>query len=322
MEEQPPGSSTTCCRRPSTASPSRRSTTRDPLSRCWGRPSPVKSGNLFSARMQLASYKSERLTSPHLPPPPCRCGPCAQESPVLRHHPDQFCSNLGTRRPRRGAVSHRLDQKGRGRLPICKLDADHVQDFLAHDLLRRETPGPGRSRSSPRAAAENIAKTDTFCFNPTVIALIRPLFLLGGENVPWCQVAFNTPCFCFPHQAILNNDETTYLLENLEPDTPYDVSVTAIYPDESESEDLLGTERTRKAHDSDGPTVTTSEGRRCFDFQSPFPPDGWRRSDNNLFTDRPEMCSQGRLSSSVRLFMPHNTSMFALFSVQERWYCM
>ncbi|KAL7379726.1 hypothetical protein ABVT39_004851 [Epinephelus coioides] len=44
--------------------------------------------------------------------------------------------------------------------------------------------------------------------------------------------------------AILNNDETTHLLENLEPDTPYDVSVTAIYPDESESEDLLGTEKT------------------------------------------------------------------------------
>ncbi|XP_044230033.1 collagen alpha-1(XII) chain isoform X2 [Thunnus albacares] len=44
--------------------------------------------------------------------------------------------------------------------------------------------------------------------------------------------------------AILNSDETTYVLENLEPDTPYDVSVTAIYPDESESEDLLGTERT------------------------------------------------------------------------------
>uniref|UniRef100_A0A672IQR9 Collagen alpha-1(XII) chain n=1 Tax=Salarias fasciatus TaxID=181472 RepID=A0A672IQR9_SALFA len=44
--------------------------------------------------------------------------------------------------------------------------------------------------------------------------------------------------------AILNNDETTHVLESLEPDTPYDVSVTAIYPDESESEDLLGTERT------------------------------------------------------------------------------
>nr|XP_020464293.1 collagen alpha-1(XII) chain-like [Monopterus albus] len=44
--------------------------------------------------------------------------------------------------------------------------------------------------------------------------------------------------------AILNNDETTQFLEDLEPDTPYDVSITAIYPDESESEDLMGTERT------------------------------------------------------------------------------
>ncbi|XP_072221652.1 collagen alpha-1(XII) chain isoform X2 [Leuresthes tenuis] len=43
---------------------------------------------------------------------------------------------------------------------------------------------------------------------------------------------------------ILSNDETSRVLEDLEPDTPYDVSVTAIYPDESESEDLLGTERT------------------------------------------------------------------------------
>ncbi|XP_064187346.1 collagen alpha-1(XII) chain-like isoform X2 [Anguilla rostrata] len=44
--------------------------------------------------------------------------------------------------------------------------------------------------------------------------------------------------------AILNNDETTQVLENLDPDTMYDVSVTAIYPDESESEDLMGSQRT------------------------------------------------------------------------------
>ncbi|CAG5866270.1 unnamed protein product [Menidia menidia] len=48
---------------------------------------------------------------------------------------------------------------------------------------------------------------------------------------------------------ILNNDQTSHVLENLEPDTPYDVSVTAIYPDESESEDLLGTERTLSKQD-------------------------------------------------------------------------
>uniref|UniRef100_A0A8C1L442 Collagen alpha-1(XII) chain n=1 Tax=Cyprinus carpio TaxID=7962 RepID=A0A8C1L442_CYPCA len=45
---------------------------------------------------------------------------------------------------------------------------------------------------------------------------------------------------------ILNSEDTTLLLENLEPDTLYDVSVTAIYPDESESEDLLGSQRTCK----------------------------------------------------------------------------
>ncbi|XP_053488110.1 collagen alpha-1(XII) chain isoform X1 [Ictalurus furcatus] len=43
---------------------------------------------------------------------------------------------------------------------------------------------------------------------------------------------------------ILSAEETTHLLENLEPDTLYDVLVTAIYPDESESEDLIGSQRT------------------------------------------------------------------------------
>lgn len=47
-------------------------------------------------------------------------------------------------------------------------------------------------------------------------------------------------------QAILNSDEISHVLENLDPDTLYDVTVTAIYPDESESEDLMGSQRTCK----------------------------------------------------------------------------
>ncbi|XP_031703091.1 collagen alpha-1(XII) chain isoform X1 [Anarrhichthys ocellatus] len=54
---------------------------------------------------------------------------------------------------------------------------------------------------------------------------------------------------------ILNSNQLTHVLENLEPDTPYDVSVTAIYPDEAESEDLLGTERTLRLG-------STSDGKR------------------------------------------------------------
>ncbi|XP_067337696.1 collagen alpha-1(XII) chain isoform X3 [Channa argus] len=44
--------------------------------------------------------------------------------------------------------------------------------------------------------------------------------------------------------AILSSDETSHVLENLDPDTDYTVTVTAIYPDESESEDLMGNQRT------------------------------------------------------------------------------
>lgn len=48
------------------------------------------------------------------------------------------------------------------------------------------------------------------------------------------------------HQEILSNDMLTFVPQNLNPDTKYTVTVTAIYPDESESEDLIGAERTRK----------------------------------------------------------------------------
>ncbi|KAJ8008899.1 hypothetical protein DPEC_G00083220 [Dallia pectoralis] len=54
--------------------------------------------------------------------------------------------------------------------------------------------------------------------------------------------------------AILSSDETTHNLENLNPDTVYDVTVTAIYPDESESEDLIGSQRTLLKMPTPAPT--------------------------------------------------------------------
>ncbi|XP_075940078.1 collagen alpha-1(XII) chain [Anarhichas minor] len=47
--------------------------------------------------------------------------------------------------------------------------------------------------------------------------------------------------------AIKNNDDISHVLPDLDPDTEYFVTVTAIYPDESESEDLMGSERTLPA---------------------------------------------------------------------------
>ncbi|XP_068610238.1 collagen alpha-1(XII) chain [Brachionichthys hirsutus] len=63
---------------------------------------------------------------------------------------------------------------------------------------------------------------------------------------------------------ILNKDETTQVLENLDPDTDYSVTVTAIYPDESESEDLMGSERTLPR----APTVTPGPPRNLRVFNS------------------------------------------------------
>lgn len=52
--------------------------------------------------------------------------------------------------------------------------------------------------------------------------------------------------FPFFPKTIVNGDENTLVFENLNPNTLYEVSVTAIYPDESESDDLIGSERTRR----------------------------------------------------------------------------
>ncbi|KAI1895827.1 hypothetical protein AGOR_G00110770 [Albula goreensis] len=66
----------------------------------------------------------------------------------------------------------------------------------------------------------------------------------GAPDVALYRIAWTKQGESNMLYAILNSDETTHVLENLDPDTMYDVSVTAIYPDESESEDLMGSQRT------------------------------------------------------------------------------
>ncbi|XP_061650641.1 collagen alpha-1(XII) chain isoform X2 [Phyllopteryx taeniolatus] len=81
----------------------------------------------------------------------------------------------------------------------------------------------------------------------------------GAPDVALYRIGWNKRGDSNFQYAILNNDETTHVLENLEPDTPYDVSVTAIYPDESESEDLLGTERTLPRRSGPSPLAPPTE---------------------------------------------------------------
>lgn len=76
---------------------------------------------------------------------------------------------------------------------------------------------------------------------------LRPKRLTRGDGLDLLHKHFPHALALLPHsQAILNNDETSFKLDNLDADTEYDVKVTAIYPDEAESEDLPGSTRTCK----------------------------------------------------------------------------
>ncbi|XP_024152990.1 collagen alpha-1(XII) chain isoform X2 [Oryzias melastigma] len=66
----------------------------------------------------------------------------------------------------------------------------------------------------------------------------------GAPDVAMYRIGWTRKGMNDGNNEILSKEETTFVMEGLTPDTPYDVSVTAIYPDESESEDLLGSERT------------------------------------------------------------------------------
>ncbi|XP_072350414.1 collagen alpha-1(XII) chain-like [Scyliorhinus torazame] len=48
-------------------------------------------------------------------------------------------------------------------------------------------------------------------------------------------------------EMIINGNETSQVLDNLDPNTLYKVSLTAIYPDNKESDDVSDSERTCKS---------------------------------------------------------------------------
>ncbi|XP_072370167.1 collagen alpha-1(XII) chain-like isoform X5 [Scyliorhinus torazame] len=62
-------------------------------------------------------------------------------------------------------------------------------------------------------------------------------------------------------EMIINGDEDSQVLDNLNPDTLYDVSLTAIYPDEMESEDLISSQRTLSIRTTPHTPVTPTAPR-------------------------------------------------------------
>ncbi|XP_034073276.1 LOW QUALITY PROTEIN: collagen alpha-1(XII) chain-like [Gymnodraco acuticeps] len=81
-------------------------------------------------------------------------------------------------------------------------------------------------------------------FSEVTQTSFRTTWQHGAPDVALYRIGWNKRGEQNPQFAILNSDVTSNVLQNLDPDTEYSVTVTAIYPDESESEDLMGNERT------------------------------------------------------------------------------
>ncbi|KAM3603497.1 uncharacterized protein V6R79_023588 [Siganus canaliculatus] len=111
--------------------------------------------------------------------------------------------------------------------------------------------GPG-SPMLGSATTDVVPAPKNLSFSEVTQSSFRATWEHGAPDVALYRIGWTKKGESNFQFAILNNDETTHVLQNLDPDTDYDVTVTAIYPDESESEDLMGTQRTL-LKDPEGP---------------------------------------------------------------------
>ncbi|XP_038648859.1 collagen alpha-1(XII) chain-like [Scyliorhinus canicula] len=66
----------------------------------------------------------------------------------------------------------------------------------------------------------------------------------GSEDVDQYRISWVPSGGGDKKEMIINGNATSQVLDNLDPDTLYDVSITAIYPDKTESEDVSASQRT------------------------------------------------------------------------------
>uniref|UniRef100_A0A3Q2DYK5 Collagen alpha-1(XII) chain n=1 Tax=Cyprinodon variegatus TaxID=28743 RepID=A0A3Q2DYK5_CYPVA len=132
-----------------------------------------------------------------------------------------------------------------GRVTETQLENLISQTEYALTVIPIYDIGPGQSMTAS-AITDVVPAPKNLEFSEITQTSFRATWEHGAPDVALYRIAWSKKGENNFEDSILNNDETTFVMEDLEPDTPYDVHVTAIYPDESESEDLMGTERTLK----------------------------------------------------------------------------
>ncbi|XP_029902943.1 collagen alpha-1(XII) chain [Myripristis murdjan] len=137
---------------------------------------------------------------------------------------------------------------------VTTLTLDKLISQTEYDLTVTPvyTEGPGTVMAG-KAVTDVVPAPKNLQFSEVTQTSFRATWEHGAPDVALYRIGWTKKGEQNFQHAILNNDETTHVLENLEPDTLYDVTVTAIYPDESESEDLIGSQRTLLKNGPDPP---------------------------------------------------------------------
>ncbi|CAM9702238.1 unnamed protein product, partial [Lampetra planeri] len=118
--------------------------------------------------------------------------------------------------------------------------------------------------SPPLAGSETTLKVPPprlLRFSEVTETTFRVTWVHGGKDVQLYRLAWRPVAGGAMEEVILNGDENSKVLENLQRGTLYEVSVTAIYPDESESSPLTGREQTLDVTTTTPTTTTTAAPR-------------------------------------------------------------
>ncbi|XP_062864011.1 collagen alpha-1(XII) chain [Trichomycterus rosablanca] len=128
---------------------------------------------------------------------------------------------------------------------VTTMDLDNLKSQTEYDVA--VTPVYDSGTVNPmlnQAVTDSVPSPKNLRFTDLTQTSFRAHWDHGAPDVALYRIAWTKSGENNYVDDILSSEETSHLLQNLDPDTLYEVSVTAIYPDESESEDLLGRERT------------------------------------------------------------------------------
>ncbi|KAK1796221.1 hypothetical protein P4O66_009300, partial [Electrophorus voltai] len=103
--------------------------------------------------------------------------------------------------------------------------------------------GPGNSMTGSEIT-DVVPAPKNLKFSEVTQTSFRATWEHGAPDVALYRIGWMKKGDTDYQYAILTSEETSHVLTQLDPDSLYDVTVTAIYLDESESEDLMGSQRT------------------------------------------------------------------------------